>query len=132
MADETAATFYARCGGAEGVRALVDRFYDLMDTLEEARTLRAMHPAALSGSREKLTLFLSGWLGGPPLYAQKYGHPRLRARHMPFAVDEAAAAAWMLCMSRALNEHPPLAHDDDAKAKLTSGLTNLAQHMRNV
>jgi hemoglobin len=121
-------TFYVRLGGEAGVRAVVDRFYDLMDTLPEARAIRAMHPTSLSESRQKLFEFLSGWLGGPNLYIEKRGHPRLRARHMPFPVDAAARDAWMLCMTRAMTE---LVTDDDARQKLLKGLADLADHMRN-
>ena len=121
-------TFYELVGGADGTRALVDRFYDFMDSLPEAKTIRAMHAASLHVSREKLFLFLSGWLGGPPLYIQRFGHPRLRARHLPFAIDEAARDAWMLCMTRALDAHEM---DAVARDKLKGGLYALADHMRN-
>jgi hemoglobin len=77
---------YDSLGGNAAVRRLVDRFYDLMDSVPEYYVIRKLHPADLAGSREKLYLFLSGWLGGPPLYAEKYGHPMLRARHLPFAI----------------------------------------------
>lgn len=125
-------TFYDRLGGAARVRALVDRFYDLMDTLDDpdVRALRALHPPSLADSREKLYEFLSGWLGGPPIYIEKRGHPRLRARHMPFAINEAGVNAWLLCMNRALDEL--CAHDEDARDKLKGGLAPLAKHMRNV
>ena len=122
-------SFYDRVGGAEGVRKLVDRFYDLMDTLEEARALRALHATSLVESREKLFEFLSGWLGGPPIYIEKRGHPRLRARHMPFVIDDAGIDAWLLCMNRALDE---TVADTDAVAKLKGGLAPLAKHMKNV
>lgn len=128
MTDPVATSFYERVGGAEGARRLVDRFYDLMDTLPEARALRAQHPASLDDSRDKLYEFLSGWFGGPALYIEKRGHPRLRARHMPFAVDAAARDAWMLCMARALDE---VVADVDAREKLKDGLAKLADHMRN-
>lgn len=121
-------TFYERLGGALGVRRLVDRFYDLMDTLPETRELRDLHPASLTESREKLYEFMSGWLGGPPIYIQKRGHPRLRARHMPFVVTEAGVEQWLLCMYRALDE---LVDDKDAVEKLKGGLGQLAMHMKN-
>src|SRR5690349_7121591 len=95
---------YERIGGDAGVRQLVDRFYDLMSELPEARDILAMHPESLSGSREKLHHFLSGCLGGPPLYVERHGHPRLRARHLPFVIDDAARDAWMRCMSQAIDE----------------------------
>ena len=95
---------YESIGGDAGVKALVDRFYHHMDTLPEAADIRAMHPKNLQSSIEKLYEFLSGWLGGPPLYMQKRGHPRLRMRHLPFAIDRTAATQWVLCMEMALAE----------------------------
>lgn len=120
---------YQRLGGEAGVRRLVDRFYDLMESRPEAAEIRAMHPASLTTSRDKLFKFLSGWLGGPPLYMEEYGHPRLRARHLPFKVDEAARDAWLLCMNQALNEQgidDPLLLDH-----LQQSLAKVADHMRN-
>ncbi len=76
-------SFYEAIGGQQTVRALVNRFYDLMDTVPEAAGIRALHPETLDESREKLFMFLSGWMGGPPLYVERFGHPRLRARHLP-------------------------------------------------
>ena len=126
MSDEK--TYYERVGGADQVRALVDRFYDLMDALPEAKELRAVHPRDLTSAREKLTMFLSGWLGGPNLYIEKFGHPRLRARHMPFPIAARERDQWMLCMTKALEQS---ALDDGARAKLVEGLHKLADHMRN-
>jgi hemoglobin len=120
---------YQKLGGEAGVRKLVDRFYDLMDTLPEAATIRAMHPADLSGSRDKLFKFLSGWLGGPQLYMDEFGHPRLRARHMPFAVDEAARDAWMLCMKKAIEDME--IEDPLLKQHLLHSLFKTADFMRN-
>ncbi|HBQ13700.1 MAG TPA: globin [Myxococcales bacterium] len=114
--------------GEEGVRRLVDRFYDRMDTLPEAAEVRAMHPRDLRGSREKLFWFLSGWLGGPPLYVEKKGHPRLRARHLPFTIDDAARDQWMLCMRQALAE---VVEDAELSAYLERQLGRVADHMRN-
>ncbi|RAL23007.1 globin [Lujinxingia litoralis] len=116
-------------GGTEGVQKLVDRFYDLMDTLPEAATIRAMHARSLKVSREKLVLFLTGWLGGPPLYMEKYGHPRLRMRHAPFDIDEDARQAWMLCMRQALDEQ---VEDAQLRRFLDQALDRVAAHMRNM
>ena len=121
-------TPYERLGGAEGVRRLVDHFYAHMDTLPEARTIRAMHARDLSGARDKLFDFLSGWLGGPPLYWQKHGHPRLRARHLPFPIDVEAAAAWMRCMHLALVE---VVEDPALRDGLATSFAQVANHMRN-
>jgi len=119
---------YERLGGEPAVRKLVDRFYELMDTLPEAKGIRALHPGDLSGSRDKLFMFLSGWLGGPQLYINEYGHPRLRARHLPFAIGEAERDAWLLCMERALAETEM---EELLRSHLLQSLRKTADHMRN-
>jgi hemoglobin len=121
-------TTYQQVGGEQGVRAMVDAFYDRMDTWPDAAVIRAMHPADLSESREKLFEFLSGWLGGPPLYGLKYGHPRLRARHLPFSIGTPEAEAWMACMRHALAEAVP---NDAVRVGLELSFEQLAMHMRN-
>ena len=95
---------YEALGGEAVVRQLVDRFYDLMDTLPEAKGIRDLHPERLSGSREKLFMFLSGWLGGPQLYVERFGHPRLRGRHLPFAIGESERDQWLMCMKISVEE----------------------------
>ena len=122
-------TPYARMGGEPAVRRLVERFYQLMDTLPEAAAIRALHSEDLAEARDKLFMFLSGWLGGPPLYSERHGHPRLRARHLRFPIDAAASAAWMLCMEQALAETDI---DPGLRARLVAALHQTAQHMRNV
>jgi hemoglobin len=119
---------YERLGGALGVRKLVTRFYDLMSELPEAREILAMHPAELASSREKLYEFLSGWLGGPQLYMQRRGHPRLRMRHLPFRIDNAARDAWMLCMTKALDE---CCEDTLLREQLRGAFQRMADHLRN-
>jgi hemoglobin len=119
---------FTSVGGEAGVRRLVDRFYDLMDTLPEVRELRALHPPTLDGSRDKLHWFLVGWLGGPPLYIERFGHPRLRARHLPFAIGVRERDQWMRCMTQAIDEQ--LA-DPTLRATLVGALGPLADHMRN-
>lgn len=121
-------TPYQAIGGEAALLRLVDRFYDHMDTLPQAATIRAMHPADLARARQRLFEFLSGWMGGPPLYWERHGHPRLRARHLPFAIDRAAATAWMQCMHRALAEEVA---DPELRARLESALAGVADHMRN-
>ena len=121
-------THYQQLGGETAVRALVQRFYELMDTLPEAHGVRKMHPRVLSSSEEKLFMFLSGWLGGPQLYIEKFGHPRLRGRHMPFAIGTAERDQWMLCMRQALAEQ---VSDTTLRATLDKKLTDLADFMRN-
>ena len=97
-------THYERIGGEEAVRRLVDRFYDLMDSKPEVAGIRDLHAKNLKASREKLFLFLSGWLGGPQLYIEKFGHPRLRQRHLPFAIGESERDQWMNCMNQAMQD----------------------------
>ncbi len=121
-------THFEILGGAEGVRSLVDRFYDIMDTAPEAATIRALHAASLKVSRDKLFLFLTGWTGGPPVYVEKYGHPRLRMRHLPFSIGEVERDEWIWCMERALAEHDLADFDRDF---LLDRFRALADHMRN-
>ena len=119
---------FEQLGGLDGVRALVDRFYDVMDALPEAAGIRAMHPPDLADSREKLWMFLVGRLGGPPIYVERRGHPRLRARHMPFAIGDEESAAWVACMDVALEELVP---DLQLRAGLRAFFAETAAHMRN-
>jgi hemoglobin len=121
-------TAYEMLGGETGVRALVDRFYALMDTLPEAWEIRKLHPEDLCGSADKLFMFLSGWLGGPSLYMERYGHPRLRARHLPFPIGVRERDQWMLCMRTALEEQVA---DEALRSKLIESLANTADFMRN-
>jgi hemoglobin len=95
---------YARIGGEGEVRRLVDAFYRRMDTLPEAARIRAMHDADLGEIKSTLRLYLIEWLGGPRDYSAHRGPPRLRARHLPFAIGIAERDAWMLCMRGALEE----------------------------
>ncbi|MBB4063238.1 group II truncated hemoglobin [Gellertiella hungarica] len=103
MADDTITLFEA-IGGERTIRALTKRFYELMDTLPEAAACRAVHPSDMSGSEEKLTEYLIGYLGGPPVYVAKYGHPRLRSRHFMAAIGPEERDGWILCFRRALDE----------------------------
>ena len=121
-------TPYELIGGAEKVRELVDRFYDHMDALEEARGIRDMHAKSLRISRDKLFKFLSGWLGGPGLYEAEYGHPRLRRRHMPFAIDSAARDQWLKCMQMAMDD---MQLEPRLRAYLDDAFFRTADHMRN-
>lgn len=121
-------TPYSRIGGEPAVRLLVKRFYELMDTLPEACGIRKLHENNLSRAAERLFMFLSGWLGGPQLFVETIGEPRLRARHLPFPVGHAEAAQWMLCMRLAMAE---VIADEDLRAALDKALANLADHIRN-
>ena len=119
---------YDLLGGEIGVRTLVDHFYDLMDSAPEAKDIRALHAASLKSSREKLFMFLSGWSGGPPLYIEKFGHPRLRQRHMPFAIGERERDQWLWCMDRAVDAgsfHPSVVEH------LKTRFAEVADFMRN-
>jgi hemoglobin len=122
------ATPFDRLGGEAGVRRLVDRFYDLMAERDEARDIRLMHPADLTGSRDKLWMFLCGFFGGPPLYVQRHGHPRLRARHLPFAIGAVERDQWLACMDRALAEQ---VDDELLRLQLSQTFHRVADHMRN-
>ena len=125
MADEP---LYLELGREPGIRALVDRFYGLMDSLPEVGSLRGLHPEDLASSREKLFLFLVGWTGGPALYVEKFGHPRLRARHLPFAISDLERDQWMACMRQAVDER---ALSPAARDRLLAAFQGLADHMRN-
>lgn len=122
------APHYDGLGGEEGVRRLVDRFYDLMDSAPEAVHVRALHAASLKRSREKLFMYLSGWTGGPPLYEAQYGHPRLRARHLPFAIGARERDEWLWCMEKAMSEQEIA---PELRDFLWSRIRQLADHMRN-
>lgn len=121
-------TLYDLLGGDVGVRRLVDHFYDVMDRDPHAEIIRRMHPEDLVDSRDKLYEFLSGWTGGPALYHEKRGHPRLRLRHLPFSIGTPEAAQWLYCMSVACRELdvPPA-----VEQRLMQGLTMTAHHLVN-
>lgn len=115
-------------GGEPGVRQLVDRFYDLMDLEPQFAGIRVLHPASLDGSRDKLHWFLCGWLGGPNLYIERFGHPMLRARHLPYAIGIAERDQWMACMMLAMQEQ---AVDPALAQRLAESFFGTADWMRN-
>lgn len=121
-------TPYEVIGGEAGIRQLVDYFYDFMDELAEVKTTRNLHAKSLKGSREKLFLFLSGWLGGPDLYVEKYGHPMLRRRHLPFSIGQRERDEWMICMRKAMEK---MALDEAFRQQLEQAFYSTADHMRN-
>ena len=121
-------THYQRIGGEAKVHTLVQRFYDHMDELPETYGIRKLHAEDLSGSRQKLFDFLSGWMGGPPLYTDKHGHPMLRRRHLHFAIGESERDQWMHCMQLALDE---VVGDEKLRAELYQAFMKVADHMRN-
>ena len=122
-------TAFEWVGGEAQVRALVDRFYDLMDLEPGYALLRSLHPPSLEGSRDKLFWFLCGWLGGPDHYQQRFGHPRLRARHLPFRIGIAERDQWMSAMRRAMSE---CSLDPLLQERLGASFMNTADWMRNV
>ena len=122
------ATPFDHVGGEAQVRALVDRFYDLMDLEPAYAALRALHPGTLEGSRDKLFWFLCGWLGGPQHYTDRFGHPMLRARHLPFAIGIRERDQWMQCMQQAMAE---VELDPEFAQRLSASLFQTADWMRN-
>ena len=119
---------YERLGGDAAVRTLVDRFYDLMDLEPEYANLRRVHGSDLTDARDKLYMFLSGWLGGPDLYIARFGHPRLRARHQPFAIGVRERDQWLACMSQAMLE---CGVEESLRARLLQSFFQTADWMRN-
>lgn len=127
MPDATDALF-VRIGGAAAVDRLVDGFYRRMETQPQARGIRAMHPDDLGKTKEVLKRYLTEWTGGPKLYSPEKGHPRLRRRHMGYAIGTDERDAWLLCMDGALEE---VIGDEAARAELHQMLAKLADWMRN-
>jgi hemoglobin len=125
---DVAISMFERIGGSATIDRLVDRFYDRMDTLPEAQVIRAMHAADLGAIRDVLKRYLAEWTGGPKLYSVEKGHPRLRQRHIGFAIGDAERDAWMLCMRGALEE---TVVDVVARQDLDRALSGLADWMRN-
>ena len=121
-------TPYLLMGGEKAISSLVERFYFYMDTLPDAKELRAIHAPDLSAAKDKLYKFLTGWLGGPDLFIQQYGHPRLRQRHFPFKVDQQVRDQWVLCMHKALYE---IAMPDELRKNINQAIADLATHMIN-
>jgi hemoglobin len=124
----TQISLYDLIGGETGLRSLVERFYDLVESAPEAKELRALHAQSLKQSREKLFMFLSGWSGGPSLYIEKYGHPRLRQRHMPFSIGNLERDQWIWCMNKALDESQI---DPLTVTHLKTRFAEVADFMRN-
>ena len=121
-------TPFAWIGGESQVHALVDRFYDLMDLEPDYAALRAAHGTELANAREKLKMFLTGWLGGPQRYTEQFGHPRLRMRHMPFSIGIAERDQWVACMDQAMQE---TGVDAALRTRLKDSFMQTADWMRN-
>lgn len=129
MSDESReSTPFEHFGGQPVVDRLVERFYARMDTLPEAREIRALHPADLAPIIAVLKKYLAEWFGGPKHYSAERGHPMLRARHLPFPIGEAERDAWLLCMNGAIDEVLP---ESPAREQIRAAITRLADWMRN-
>ncbi len=128
MSEADTPSVYERLGGAPAVQRLVRRFYELMDELPEAWQVRRLHPESLASSEDKLYKYMSGWFGGPPLYVQENGHPRLRRRHFPYAIGPAERDQWLLCMHQALDEQ---VQDPVLRAAIGRAFDDMAHHVVN-
>jgi len=126
--DPIPASLFDRLGGEAGIRRLVDAFYDRMDRDADYRGIRDLHPPTLEGSRDKFFWFLCGWSGGPDLFVQRFGHPRLRARHMPYAIGLSERDQWLRCMYDAIVE---IDLDPDLAQGLMQSFLQTADWMRN-
>ena len=122
------ATPFDWIGGEPAVHALVERFYDLMDLEPGYAALRATHGSTLADARQKLFWFLCGWLGGPDHYIERFGHPRLRMRHLPFSIGIRERDEWVLCMDQAMRE---TGVDDALRQRLNQSFFQTADFMRN-
>lgn len=122
------ATPYVLLGGDARVRALVERFYDVMDAEPDFAVIRRLHPPELANARNRLYWYLSGWLGGPNLYIERFGHPMLRARHLPFSIGIAERDAWLACLARAMDE---TGVPETLRDSLASAFFKTADWMRN-
>ena len=111
--------------GPDRIDALVDAFYEYVQADE---VIAPLFPADIAPVREKQRLFLTQFLGGPPLYIQAHGHPRMRMRHMPHAIDATAVKHWLQCMWKAVDR---LDIDEPMKKELFSAFPRLAVHMQN-
>ena len=121
-------TPFAWIGGEDAVHRLTERFYDLMDLEPVYAQLRAVHGSDLANARQRLFWFLCGWLGGPQFYTERFGHPRLRARHMPFAIGITERDQWLACMDQAMAE---TGVDADLRKRLNESYFQTADWMRN-
>ncbi|MBB1439443.1 group II truncated hemoglobin [Shewanella sp. SG41-4] len=126
--DATQSNAYELIGGDKVIRAIAHDFYQQMQTRPETQALLAIHRSPLHESEQKLYEFLSGWLGGPQLYQQKHGHPALRARHMPFAIDESMRDQWLICMRAAIQNN---IKKPEHQQVIIQAISTLADNMRN-
>ncbi len=127
--ETTAASLYDRLGGETGVQELVTRFYDIMAEDTTVKLIRDKHPADLSNARLKLFEYFTGWFGGPPIFINKYGHPRLRARHNHIQIGLEDRDQWLGCLSGALDQ---MEVDPALRRDLLEKIEPMADHMRNL
>jgi hemoglobin len=125
---DDAPSVYQLIGGAAPLHAMVERFYDLMELEPEFAGIRALHPPATDGSRDKLFCFLSGWMGGPDLYQQRHGHPRLRARHLPYPIGTSERDQWLRAMAWAMQD---VGVEASLQLRLMESFYQTADWMRN-
>lgn len=125
---ELETSFFDLMGKEQGIRKLVDAFYDEMDVNPQTKVLRDLHATDLTEARNKLYWFLVGWTGGPQLYVERFGHPRLRARHLPFKIGVSERDQWLLCFAQALKQCD---FSEQVKNDLARSISRLADHMRN-
>ena len=128
MTEQQSPSLYERLGGEQGVHRLVDAFYQIMDSRPDTAGIRALHPEDISSSNQRLFMYFSGWFGGPPLFTDAYGHPRLRARHLPFKIDVSERDQWLLCMAGAFKQ---IDLDMQLAEDLWEKIAPMADHMRN-
>lgn len=121
-------TPYQLIGGQSTLARLCNRFYELMDSVPQFATIRALHPVELQSSQDKLYMFLSGWLGGPDLYVENIGHPMLRRRHLPFAIGESERDQWVACMVLAMES---VGIEEPLREQLMLSFFNTADFLRN-
>ena len=119
---------YELMGGEIVLRRLVDRFYDLMDEDPDYYGIRKLHPQDLTSSRQKLFMFLCGFMGGPSLYTEKFGEPRMRTRHLPFSIGVSERDQWLSCMSRAMED---VGLEQEVCKSLGKAFYQTADFMRN-
>jgi len=121
-------SLYDIIGGQQRIREMVDRFYDLMDLEPDFALLRAAHGSSLDSARDKLAWFLNGWMGGPDDYIDRFGHPRLRARHLPFGIGTQERDQWLRCMAWAMED---VGIPEDLRLRLMESFYQTADWMRN-
>ncbi|MEQ4618782.1 MAG: group II truncated hemoglobin [Corticimicrobacter sp.] len=126
--DVPTGSLFDEMGGEAGIRALVDRFYDLMDLESDLQALRATHGPSLDQARDRLFWFLCGYTGGPNHYIERFGHPRLRARHLPFSIGRAERDQWVVCMGRAMQEQ---GFPEPLMDRMLESFYGIADWMRN-